>query len=130
MPAFVVRLIVFLGSAAIGLFVAQLVIGGVSVNWLPFLVVVVIFAILQAALAAVIAPFARDKAPALVGLVGLVSTFLALLISNLLLDGLDITGGALTWLWASLLVWVVTLLATLLLGRFLGRPKTDPATAQ
>lgn len=130
MPAFVVRLIVFLGSAAIGLFVAQLVIGGVSVDWLPFIVVVVIFAILQAALAAVIAPFARDKAPALVGLVGLVSTFLALLISNLLLDGLDITGGALTWLWASLLVWVVTLLATLLLGRFLGRPKTDPATAQ
>lgn len=130
MPAFVVRLIVFLGSAAIGLFVAQLVITDVSVDWLPFLVVVVIFAILQAALAAVIAPFARDKAPALVGLVGLVSTFLALLISNLLLDGLDVTGGALTWLWASLLVWVVTLLATLLLGRFLGRPKTDPATAQ
>lgn len=120
MKPLLTRLIVFLGSSAIGLFVARIALDGVSISWLPFIVVVVIFAILQAALTAVITPFARDKAPALVGLVGLASTFLALVISNATLSGLSIRGGVLTWVWASLLVWVVTMLAALLLPKLLG----------
>lgn len=121
MRTLLTRLLIFLGSSAIGLFVAQLVLDGVRVSWLPFIVVVVIFAVLQAALTAVITPFARDKAPALVGGVGLVSTFLALLISNVALSGLSVRGGPLTWLWASLIVWLATMLATMLLPKMFGK---------
>ena len=50
MIRFLVRTGLFLGSAAIGLFVAMLVVDGMSITWTSFVVVVVIFAAIQAVL--------------------------------------------------------------------------------
>lgn len=51
---------------------------------------------------------------ALLGATGLVSTFVALLVAELISDGFTITGAD-TWLFATLIVWITTMLATLLL---------------
>lgn len=114
MIRFLVRAGIFLGSAAVGLLVASLLVDQMSISAASFLVVVVIFAALQSVLAPFLAKTTARNAPALLGAVGLLSTFLALLITTVVSDGLSISGAS-SWLVASLIVWLVTMLATLLL---------------
>jgi len=111
---FLVRTGLFLGSAAIGLFVAMLVVDGMSITWTSFVVVVVIFAAIQAVLSPFLAQQAERSAPVLTGGVGLASTFLALLITEQVTDGLSISGAS-SWLFATLIVWLATMIAALLL---------------
>ena len=118
MVMFLVRSLIFLGSAAIGLIVADLVLPGFHIDWgdwWGFVLAIVIFAVLQSVLAPWLARVAQRNAPALLGGIGIVSTFVALLVVVLLpRSGLTISDG-LTWLLAPVLVWVVTALATVLL---------------
>ena len=65
----------------------------------------VIFAALQPVLSRLI------PSHLVVGAVGLASTFVALLLTNLISSGLAIKGVG-TWILATLIVWVVTMLAT------------------
>ena len=51
---------------------------------------------------------------ALLGAAGLISTFIALVVANVAVDGLTIT-GALTWILATLIVWLGTMVAAFLL---------------
>ncbi|WP_156253211.1 phage holin family protein [Pseudactinotalea terrae] len=111
----VLRLAVYLGSAAIGLLVAALLIDGVEVGVLGFVVAVVVFALTQSLLTPVVTALARKYANAFVGGMGLVATLVALLVANALTDGLRITGGITTWILATLVVWLVTAAATVLL---------------
>ncbi|MGB7962797.1 MAG: hypothetical protein WCF12_07550, partial [Propionicimonas sp.] len=68
---------------------------------------------------AVLAPFFartfRRNAEALLGAVGLITTFVSLLITTMISSGMEINGAS-TWLFASLIVWLATMLATVLLG--------------
>ena len=117
MVRFFVRVAVFVLSAALGLLVASLLIDGVHVTWRGYVVTVIVFAILQSVLTPFIGKMADRYAPAFVGGVGLVSTFVALLVTSLLRDALTIRGGATTWVVATLVVWLVTALATVLLPK-------------
>lgn len=110
-----VRALVFIVSAAVGLLVAAAVVDGVSVSAAGLLVAVVVFAVLQSVLAPFLAKVAARNAPALLGGIGLVSTFVALLVASGLTDALTISGGATTWLAATVVVWLATALATLAL---------------
>ena len=114
MIRFLVRAAIFLASSAIGLLVAKLVLDDMTIDAASFVVVVVIFAVLQSVLAPFIAKVTARNAPALLGATGLISTFLALLVADIVSDGMSITGAS-TWLLATLIVWLVTMLATLLL---------------
>lgn len=114
MIRFLVRAVVFLASSAIGLLVALAVLDGMSIDATSFVTVVVIFAVLQSVLAPFFAKTTARSAPALLGATGLISTFVALLVAELVSDGFTITGAD-TWLFATLIVWIVTMLATLLL---------------
>ena len=115
MIRFLVRAVVFLVSAAVGLFVAAAVVDGVSVGASGLIAAVVVFAVLQSVLAPFFAKVAARNAPAFLGGIGLVSTFVALLAATALTDSLTITGGAVTWLAATVVVWLATALATLAL---------------
>jgi uncharacterized membrane protein YvlD (DUF360 family) len=115
---FVVRTLVFFASAAIGLLVAKYTLDGMTITAGSFLMVVVIFAVLQSVLAPFFARTTNRNAPALLGGVGLITTFVSLLITAAVTDGLEIDGAS-TWLFASLIVWIVTMLATLLLPTLL-----------
>lgn len=105
---------IFLLSCAIGLLVAMSVLDRMTIDLGSFVIVVVIFGALQAILSPFIAKMAHRYASALLGGVGLISTFVALLVASLVSSGLTIRGAD-TWLLACLIVWLVTMLGTLLL---------------
>jgi len=128
MIMFLIRTLVFLVSAAIGLIVANLLLDGFTIDWADwwgFVLAVVIFAILQSVLAPWTAKFAKKNAPALLGGVGIVSTFIALLIVVLLpIGGLQIT-DLVGWLLGPVIVWLITALATMLLPMIFVKNKVE-----
>ncbi|ROS30803.1 phage holin family protein [Cellulomonas sp. PhB150] len=109
-----IRAGIFLASAAIGLWVASLVVDGFDVSTSGFIVAVVVFAALQSILSPWIMVMTRRYAMALTGGVGLISTFVGLWIATLVSDGLTIDGVQ-AWVLGAVVVWIVTMLGTLLL---------------
>lgn len=114
MTRFLISVLVWVTSSAVGLLVAQGVLGDMTVDALSFVFVAVLFAAVQALLAPFLTKMTTRYAPALVGGVGLFTTFLALVVTATVSDGLRIRGFD-TWVYASLIIWLVTMLATLLL---------------
>lgn len=110
-----IRTLVFFASAAVGLLVAAAVLDDVEVTAGGFLLVVAIFAILQTVIAPFLARVAAKNASALLGGIGLIATFVALLAASTFGDALTIRGGVTTWIAATVIVWLATALATLLL---------------
>jgi len=115
-----VRTVVFLGATAIGLLVAHLTVDRLHVGWRGFLVAVVIVAVLQSVLAAWLTKIARDRAPVLTGAAGLLSTFVGLVVANLVVDDLTVDGLR-TWFLATVVTWLGTLLGALVLPPLLAR---------
>ncbi len=132
MIMFLIRALIFLVSAAVGLIVADRVLPGFSIawsDWWGFVLAIVIFAVLQSVLAPWIARVATRNAPALLGGIGIVSTFVALLIVVLIPQaGLRID-GVVTWVLAPVLVWLVTALATWLLPALFIKKKVQERRA-
>jgi uncharacterized membrane protein YvlD (DUF360 family) len=114
MIAFLIRTGIFLASAALGLWVASLLVEGFTLTASGFLVAVLVFALLQSILSPWILSMTRRYASALTGGVGLISTFIGLWVATLVGDGLTIDGGQ-AWLLGGVVVWIVTMLGTLLL---------------
>lgn len=101
--------------AAVGLLLASSLFDGVTVRASGFAVAVLIFAVAQAVLAPFVFNVARKYASAILGGIGLVSTFLALWVATLIGDGLEISGAS-TWIGVTVVVWVVGALGGWLLG--------------
>lgn len=114
MVRFLLRTVVFLASAAIGLLVASWLIPGMSVRPAGFIAAVVIFAVAQAILSPFFLKMASRYASAFLGGIGLVSTLAALILASVFTHGLSIRGIG-SWIGATIVVWLVTALATLLL---------------
>jgi hypothetical protein len=95
---FLLRVLVFLGSSAIGLLVASWLVPGVSVRPLGFVTAVVIFTVAQAILSPFFLKMACRYASAFLGGIG-------------------------SWVAATVVVWLVTALATLLLPMLLLKKK-------
>ena len=128
MKRMLVRVALSLGSVAVALLVAWLLLGAdFRLTVLGFLTAVVVFSVAQVAVSPVVDKLARRYAEPLLGGVGLISTFIALLVATLLSGGLRIHGVS-TWIAATLIVWLVTALATLVVPRLLSRILGDPAT--
>lgn len=125
-----VRALIFLGSAAIGLIAAALLLDGFDLDSGGFALVVVIYAVVQMILSPFLMKFTARNAAAFMGGVGLLATFVALLVASLVGDSLTITGGAATWIAATVVVWLVTALATLLLPFALVRAGVESARAK
>jgi uncharacterized membrane protein YvlD (DUF360 family) len=84
------------------------------VNATSFLVAVVIFTTVLALLQPFIVAQVRRAAPPLVGGVALIATFVSLLITTIVSDGLSISGLS-TWIAATVIVWIGSLLAVFIL---------------
>jgi uncharacterized membrane protein YvlD (DUF360 family) len=112
MIRFLVNAAVFLAAAAVGLLVAAYFVDGMDIDAMSFITVVVIFAVLQAILMPFMASVARRNAPVLLGGIGLVTTFVALVVTDLISDGLSIS-GVWDWILAALIVWIATMIATI-----------------
>ncbi|ABM16299.1 MULTISPECIES: phage holin family protein [Mycolicibacterium] len=126
MIRFLLRVAVFLGSSAIGLLVAGWLVPGVSLSVLGFVTAVVIFTVAQGILSPFFLKMASRYASAFLGGIGLVSTFVALLLASLLSNGLSIRGVG-SWIAATVVVWLVTALATVVLPVLVLREKKKAA---
>ncbi|WP_152189883.1 phage holin family protein [Georgenia satyanarayanai] len=125
MVTLLIRGAIFLASAALGLLVASWLLKDTfRLSASGFVVAVVVFAVAQSVLAPFIAKAAARYAPAFLGGIGLVSTFVALLVASLVGGGLTIS-GAQGWILGAVVVWLVTAVATLVLPMALLRGRTQ-----
>lgn len=122
MVRLLLRTLIFLASAALGLLAASAVVDGFTVAASGFVVTVAVFALAQSILSPFIFKMSSRYAPAFLGGIGLASTFVALLLARLWTDGLRVEGVS-AWVLATIVVWVVTALATVLLPVVLLREK-------
>ncbi|MET0467216.1 MAG: hypothetical protein ABWZ87_00615 [Aeromicrobium sp.] len=121
-----IRTVLNLVSAAIGLLIAQAVLDDLEVTASGFLLTVVIFALAQAILAPFIFNVIRRNAEAFLGGVGIVSTLVALFVASLFGDALTIDGLG-TWFLAAVIVWLVSALASFLLPFLLVKAGVEQA---
>jgi hypothetical protein len=123
----VISLAILLAANAIGLVIAAAVLDKVELDWTAFIFALIIFTIVEAIALPGVRKVAESKAPAISSGVALIATYVALLITDILSDGLDIEGVG-TWILATLIVWVCTMVATLILQRVF-HPDRGRATA-
>ena len=114
MIRFLIRTAVFFASALIGLFVADMILADLSVTGESYLLVAIIFALIQALISPLMFKTVHRNASAFTGGVGLISTLVALIATTILTSGLTITGLT-TWILAALIVWLAGAIAAFLL---------------
>lgn len=113
----IIRVGISLLGAAIGFVVAALVLGeDMDLSGAAFLIAIGIFVALTAVLEPFIEKFGDEHLSIISIASSLITTFLALLITELVSDGLTIDGIS-TWLFATLIVWACTAVAKLILAK-------------
>ena len=118
MIRFLLNVAISIVSAAVVLLVARAVVDGVTMHAAGFVIAVLVFTAAQALLAPFVFNMARKYASAVLGGIGLVSTFLALFVATLFPNGLQINGLT-AWVITPLVVWIITALGTWILGIFI-----------
>ena len=103
-----------LAGNAVGLIVAAAVLDKMEISGAAFVVAVVIFTVVDVVIQPFLTQMAARNVAALRGATALVATLVSLIVTNLVSDGLTISGAA-TWLWATLIVWLASMLAGLIL---------------
>jgi hypothetical protein len=114
MVRLIAQTIVELVANAIGLVVAAWLLPGFSLSVMSFVIVVAIFTAARFILAPLVFKLSLKYARALTGGIALVTTFVGLLVTTWLTDGIVIS-GATTWVIATLVVWIFGVAAMLLL---------------
>ncbi|MCR2810140.1 MULTISPECIES: hypothetical protein [unclassified Microbacterium] len=118
MITFLIRAAIFVFSAALGLIVADVILPGFVIHWSDwwgFVLAVVIFAVIQSVLAPLIFKITRRHAEPLLGGIGIISTFIAIVIV-VIIPGAGIgISEPVAWVLAPVIVWIITALATWLL---------------
>jgi putative membrane protein len=116
-----VRLVIAFVSNAVGLIVAAAVLDGMNLNATGFIVAVAVFTVIFAlAQPFLISTFRRSPGPVLGG-VALIATLVSLILTTILTDGLSISGAG-TWIAATVIVWLGSVLAAFILP-YLGLKK-------
>lgn len=110
----IVNVVIYFASAAVGLLVAGWLVEGFKVNLQGFFLGTIVFAIAQSILAPFAMKIAHKYARGLMGGIGLVSTFLALLVAVFIPGGITISGVS-AWVIGTLVVWLITALGGWLL---------------
>lgn len=113
-----VRLLISVGlhlaANAVGLAVAAAVLDDMTIDSVAFVLAVGIFTLVAVVAQPLITSIAVKHAEYLRGGTALVTTFVGLLITTLLSDGLSISGIS-TWIAATVIVWLAAMLAALIL---------------
>ena len=89
----------------------------VTINWLTFIIAVVIFSLISLIVTPIVTRLVNRYAIAFAAGASLLATFVALLVTDLLSDSLDIEGAG-TWFAATIIVWLATMLVDLVFGLF------------
>jgi uncharacterized membrane protein YvlD (DUF360 family) len=103
-----VRVLLAIGANSIALLIAAAILDGVETAAASFVVAVAIFSLASLVVRPVVAWIVERRVRPLLGVVALVTTFVVLLVTDLLSDGLSIE-GVLDWILATVIVWLATL---------------------
>ncbi|SMO68752.1 hypothetical protein [Ruegeria faecimaris] len=103
-----------LAGNAIGLMLAALLLTGFAIKPISFIVVVIVFTLVQVVAEPLILKLGEKRAPSLKGGIALIVTFVGLLVTDLVTNGLTV-GGISNLLAATLLVWLGALIASVVL---------------
>jgi len=99
---------------AVGLLAAVVILPDFSIDALSFIIVTIIFTVVEVVAGPLLISISLKNVPALTGGISLVTTFVGLLITNLVSDGMSISGVS-TWVLATLIVWLAALIAEFVL---------------
>jgi hypothetical protein len=118
-------------GSAIGLIIADVLLDDMSLSASAFILDVVIFTVAFVVLHPLVMKIALTHSSALIGGSALIATLFALIVTDVLSDGLSISGFG-TWVLATIIVWVASLLAGVLLPmvlfkKALGRAVSTPS---
>lgn len=133
MIRWVISIVLGFFANAIGLWAASMFLEGFEVNASSFIMAVLIFTVTSAILSPFIGKVALTRAPFLMGGISLVSTLVALIITTLFSTGIVINGLS-TWLMATLVVWLFSMIGNVLLPfivfkMFLDKRQSNKASA-
>ncbi|MBI5869953.1 MAG: phage holin family protein [Actinobacteria bacterium] len=110
---------------AVGLIMADLILSPeFTIDPTAFVTATLIFTAVEVVAGPLLISISLKNLPALTGGVALVTTFVGLLVTDTLSDGLNISGIS-TWLLASLIVWLCALIAGVVLPLFLFKKALD-----
>lgn len=118
MVRLILAAVAYLIANAIGLLLAAALLSGFQIDPLSFVIVALSFSVIMAVLSPLVTKMSLKRLPQLMGGVALVTVFIGLFVTDLLLDGM-IIGGVANWLAATLLVWLGSLIAEILIPIYL-----------
>ncbi len=114
MVRFLISTATYLIANAVGLLAAVVLLTGFTIDPLSFVIAVVLFSLVQTVLGPLVTKLSIRSFPQLMGGIALVTIFLGLFITDMIMSGMAI-GGIANWLAATLLVWLGSLIAAILL---------------
>ena len=118
--------VLYLLCNAAGLFLATVLLTGFRISWTAFFVAVLLMSVVLALVAPVARKIAEKRAPQLMGGISLVAIFLSLLVTSLLVPGMQI-GGIASWVAGTVIVWIGSLVASFLLPSLVFRETKKPS---
>lgn len=118
MIKFLVSTGIYLAANAIGLLIAAILLPGFTINVLSFVLAVLIFSGVQTLTGPLLTKISLKNFPQLMGGIALVVIFIGLWITDIIMPGMQI-GGISNWLAATLLVWIGSLVASIVLPMYL-----------
>lgn len=107
----------------LGILIASLLLKNFQITGLGIFISVLIFSLAQIIFAPIVSKLTSKYAPSLSSLIALATTFLSLLMASIFAGGLQINGLT-TWIAASIIVWILTVLLGVILPKFLFKAKT------
>lgn len=126
MIRFLISTVAYLAANAVGLLVAVLLLPGFVIDPLSFVIAVGIFSLVQTVLGPLITKISFKSFPQLMGGIALVTIFVGLLVTDMIMSSMEI-GGISNWLAATLLVWLGSLVASILLPLYVFKQLADKA---
>ena len=126
MIRFFLSTVAYLIANAVGLLVAVVLLPGFVIDPFSFIVAVAIFSLVQSVLGPLITKISFKRFPQLMGGIALVTIFVGLLVTQMIMDGMQI-GGIANWLAATLLVWLGSLITSILLPVFVFKQLAEKA---
>ncbi|MDP3968850.1 MAG: hypothetical protein Q8Q02_11265 [Nocardioides sp.] len=128
MPRFLIGWLLGLGGATAGLVVSALLFEGFDLHADGLVGALVIFGVLTAVLPYFILKALLRRAGSVIALSGLLATFLALLVTDLVSSGLTVRGLE-TWFGSTLLIWLLSMFIWVLPGPWRTFKKRDRTPA-
>lgn len=118
MVRLILRTILTLLANAVGLIAAAVLLNDFSINGTAFIVAVVLFTLSTAILGPFIVKMTLRYADYLMGGIALVNTLVALVLTSIFTDGIEVD-GMVTWVTATFVVWVFSVIGNIVLPLFL-----------